>query len=94
MESSAKKTKKNGAVFKLRLLGFPPVLGIYIHAIQSPEQTGVKQCTFHRLISNDAAQKEMVLNSLIIHHLIMNTYISYKIIFTISLPKLINVALL
>ena len=38
--------------------------------------TGVKQCTFHWLIANDIAQKEMVFNGLIIHHLIMN-YIYY-----------------
>ena len=37
-------------------------------------------------------RKEMVLNCLIIHHLIMITCISHEIIFTISLPKLINIA--
>ena len=30
--------------------------------------TGVKQCKFQWLISYDIAQKEMVFNSLIIHH--------------------------
>ena len=34
----------------------------------------------------------MFLNSLIIHHLIMITCISYEIMFNISLPKLINIA--
>ena len=52
--------------------------------------TGVKQCTFQGLISNDIAQKEMVFNGLVIHHLIMITCISYEFIFTISLPQLIN----
>ena len=56
--------------------------------------TGVKQCTFHWLISIDIAQKGMVLNSLIIHHLIMITCISYEIIFAMSLPKLIDIALI
>ena len=51
--------------------------------------TGVKLCTFHWLISNGIAQKERVLNGLISHHSIMITCISYEIIFTISLPKLI-----
>ena len=54
--------------------------------------TGVKLCTFRWLISHDIAQKEMVLNSSIIHHLIIITCISYEIIFTKSLPKLINIA--
>ena len=54
--------------------------------------TGVKQCTFRWLISHDSAQKEMVLISLIIHHLIMITCISYAIIFTLALPILINIA--
>ena len=51
--------------------------------------TVVKRCTFHWLISNDTciAQKEMVLDSLIIHHLIMITCISYEIISSISLSK-------
>ena len=48
--------------------------------------TGVKQCTFYWLISNDIAQKEMVLNSLLIHHLIMITCNSDEIIFTIPYP--------
>ena len=39
--------------------------------------TGVKQCTFHWLISNDIAQKEMALNSVIIHDLITITCNSY-----------------
>ena len=52
--------------------------------------TGVKQCTFHWFISNGIAQKEMVLNSFI-SHLIMITCISYDIIFTISLQKMINI---
>ena len=34
----------------------------------------------------------MILSSLIIHHLVMITYISYEIVFTISLPKLIDIA--
>ena len=54
--------------------------------------TGVKQCTFRWLISHDNAQKEMVLNSSIIHYLNIITCISLEIIFTISLPKLINIA--
>ena len=56
--------------------------------------TGVKQCIFHWLVSNDIAQKEMVWNSLIIYHFIMITHTSYEITFTVSLPKLINIALL
>ena len=58
----------------------------------SYSDTGAKQITFHWLISNDIAQKEMVLNSWIIHHLIMITCTSYEIIFIISLPNLINIA--
>ena len=54
--------------------------------------TRVKQCTFHWLISNDIAQKEMVLSSSVIQPLIIITCISYEIVFTISLPKLINIA--
>ena len=53
---------------------------------------GVKQCTFHWMIPNDMVQIEMVLNRFIIHHLITITCISYEIIFTISLPKFINIA--
>ena len=53
--------------------------------------TGVGQCTFRCLISH-ITQQEMVLNSLINHHMIMITCISYEIIFTISLSKLINIA--
>ena len=52
----------------------------------------VKQSTFPWFISNDIAQKEIVLNSLLIQHLIMITRISYEIIFTIALPKLIYIA--
>ena len=36
------------------------------------------------LVSNAIAQKEMVFNSLIIHHLIMTTCISYEMMFAIS----------
>ena len=42
---------------------------------------------FHWLFSNDVAQKEIILNGLISHHLIMITCISYEIILTISLAK-------
>ena len=63
-----------------------------IHIISFYSLAGVKQCTLHWLISHDITQKEMVLNSLIIHHLIVITCISYEITFTISLPKLINIA--
>ena len=66
-------------------LSNPSDLPCYIH-------TGVKQCTFLRLISHDIAQKEMVSNNLIIDHLIIITCISYGIISTISLPKLIHIA--
>ena len=59
---------------------------------QSFHITRVKQCTFHWLISNDIAQKDMVSNGLIIHHLIMITCIGYGIIYTISLPKFSNIA--
>ena len=41
--------------------------------------------------SHDIAQK-VVLNSLFIHHFIIITCIKYEVIFTISLPKLINIA--
>ena len=34
----------------------------------------------------------MFLRILVIHHLAMITYISYEIIITLSLPKLINIA--
>ena len=54
--------------------------------------TGVKQCIFYRLIFKDIAQNEIVLNSLILHHLIMITCISSEIMFTICLPKLVNIA--
>ena len=43
----------------------------------SNEFTGVKQCTFQWLISNDIAHREMVFNCLVIHHLIMMACISY-----------------
>ena len=54
--------------------------------------TGVKQCTFRWLISNDFALKDIVSNGLIIYHLIIITCISYEIIFTKSLPQLVNIA--
>ena len=41
-----------------------PFFAVLMCPIQSPSFTGVKQCTFHWLISNDVSQKEMVLNSL------------------------------
>ena len=43
------------------------------------------------VIFNAIVQKEKVLNSLIIHHMVMATCISYEIISTISLPKLVNI---
>ena len=64
---------------------------MYHLVLQGPYYTAVKQCKFHGLISNDIAQKYMVLNSFIIDHLIMITCVSYKIIFTISVPKLITI---
>ena len=58
---------------------------------RDPKQiTGVKQCTFHWLIYDDIAQK-CFLNYSIICYLTMITCISYKIIFTIVLPKLITI---
>ena len=63
-----------------------------IYCMNTNGTTGAKQCTFHCLISNDIAQIEMALYSLITHHLIMITCISYEIMFIISLPKLINIA--
>ena len=54
--------------------------------------TGVKQCTFHWLISSELVQKERVFNILIIHHLIIVTCISYGNIFGIFVPKCINIA--
>ena len=54
--------------------------------------TGVKRCAFKLLISNDIAHKDMDINGLIIRHLMMIACISYEIISTISLPKLINIA--
>ena len=44
------------------------------------------------LISNDIPRIETVFNSLITHHLIKITRISYETMFTISLQKLINIA--
>ena len=72
-------------------------------ALKSYEYTGVKQCTFQWMISNDIAHKEMFFNGfqrfssmvfsgLVIHHLIMITFISYEIILTISLPELVYIA--
>ena len=48
------------------------------------QSTAVEQCTFQWLISKDIAQKEMVFNHLIIHHLTMVTRISYEVIFTME----------
>ena len=47
----------------------------------APHLTGVKQCTFQLLISiyMYIAHKDMVFNSLVIHHLIMITRINYYI---------------
>ena len=56
--------------------------------------TGVKQCIFHWFISYGIAQTEIVLNSSLSHHFILIPYISYEIIFTVSLPKVINIVLL
>ena len=36
-----------------------PFFAVLMCPIQSPSFTGVKQCTFHWLISNDVSQKEM-----------------------------------
>ena len=44
------------------------------------------------LIADAIAQEEMVLNSLIIHHLVMIACISYEIIFATYLPKLVHIA--
>ena len=55
-------------------------------------KTGVKQCTFHWLISSELIQEHRVFISLIIYHLIMMTCISYGNIFAKLLPKYINVA--
>ena len=58
--------------------------------------TGVKQRTFQCLISNDIVHKEIILNNLVIQHLIIIIIIiicvSYEIMFTISLPNVINIA--
>ena len=59
-----------------------------------PITIGVKQCTFRWLISLYIVHRDMVFASLFIHHLIVITCISCEIIFTISLPKLINIAAL
>ena len=56
------------------------------------EYTGVKQCTFHWLISSELEQKQWTLISLLIRQLFMITCISYENIFAISLPKYINIA--
>ena len=53
---------------------------------------GEAMCISLRLISNDIVYEECVFNGLVIHHLITITCISYEIIFTIYLPKLINIA--
>ena len=42
-------------------------------------------------VEGSEAQKQMSFNSLIIHYLIMTTFISYDKVFTISLPKCINI---
>ena len=54
--------------------------------------TRVKQCTFHWFISSELVQKQRVFNSLTIQHLIMVNCISYENIFTISVPKCINIS--
>ena len=77
--------------FLLHTLLCPCVL---IHLLSSYSYTGVKQCTFQWLISNNIAHKEMVFNGSIIHHLIIITCIRCEIKLTISLPKLINIGLL
>ena len=53
--------------------------------------TGVKQFAFHWSISSAPVQKQRVFNSLIIHHLIMITCISYGNISAIFVPKCINI---
>ena len=80
-----------------KMFPFDDVIMSYLHDkllwwFKGGSITGVKQCTFQWLISNDIAQIETVFNSLIIHHLILITCISYEMMFTISLPKLINIA--
>ena len=67
-----------------------PVTETYVHS--NGPCAGLKQCTFQWLFSNDIAHKEIVFSGLVIRHLIMITCISYEITFTISLPKLINIA--
>ena len=54
--------------------------------------TGVKQSTFHWLISSELVHKQRVFNILIIQHLIIITCISYENIFAISVPKCIDIA--
>ena len=54
--------------------------------------TGVKQCTFHWLISSELIKKQRVFNSLIIYQLFMITCIRYENIFAISVPKCIKIA--
>ena len=48
-----------------------------------PILTGVKQCTFHWLISSELVQKQRVVHGLITPHLIIITGISYGNIFAI-----------
>ena len=54
--------------------------------------TEVKQCTFHWSISSELVQKQRVFYSLVIHHLITITCISYGNISAIGVPKCINIA--
>ena len=55
--------------------------------------TGVNRCTFQWLISNDFGKKQMGFNSLIIHYSFVIIGINYENISSISLSKLISVAL-
>ena len=57
-----------------------------------PYFIGVKQCTFHRLVSSELVKKWIVFNSFIIHHIIMITCISYGNIFAILVPKYIDIS--
>ena len=56
--------------------------------------TGLKQCTFHWSISSvtEVLQKQRVFKSLIIHHMIMITCISYGNIFAMLVQTCINIA--
>ena len=56
--------------------------------------TGVKQCTFHWLVSSELVQKQRVSKSLIIHHLIVITCSSYGNVFAISVPKSLIIILI